>query len=755
MGTRTAPARSPVDEVVGRDAERSRSTPRSAVRGPVSGATSRIDGTYPNDVLSPNPRTIANELLARRHFIPATTLNLLAAAWIQFEVHDWMSHGTNVAEDPWEVELEADDSWPTRPMKIQRTKVDPTSDGGPPTYRNTETHWWDASQVYGSQPDFEEMVRTFQRGRVKLTSNGALTFDPPNMAPLPGVDLAAMTNNWWLGLAMMHTLFMREHNSICEMLAAVHPELGRPATLRPRPTHQRRLDRQDPHRGVDARHAGRLGHGDGHELQLVGHPGKDALETGGSTHQERGVQRRSRIPVVLPRHAVLHDRGVHVGLSHASAHPGRVQHSRERQRSTHRRLRLHPVVRCQHPRGARGPSNPYERPVLLIRHESPRCDRAAQLPRGAATLRTARRHAPRPRDDRHPAQPRTWRAALQRVPAQVPPPAFLIVRGDERRRPGRGGPAPRLRRRRGGRLDGRPLLRATAGGVRLQRHRVSRLHLDGDPTTQERPLLHLRLPTRGVHEGGHGLDRGQHHEVGPASSLSESARRAQPASTTASSPGARRRARPHDVAMAQRVLELLHGVQVQPRQADGRSSTDAPDTTHRAGALQRTVLEYPHRRHHGRRSHPERRDPTPGPTVLPVATRPGPRLLADAAGTATDRRGPRRGVGERVSRQAPAQFPGARATGRLRPTRPWPPRRGRSVLVLSHEGEDGRLSLGRQFARGIRSASRPALSRRGRRVRVGQEPNVRCERRGSTPSSARAPPTTSTGTGRSAWRCAV
>jgi len=183
-----------------------------------------IDGTYPNDVLSPNPRTIANELLARRHFIAATTLNLLAAAWIQFEVHDWMSHGTNVAEDPWEVELEADDSWPTRPMKIQRTKVDPTSDGGPPTYRNTETHWWDASQVYGSHRDFEAMVRTFQRGRVKLTSNGELTFDPPNMAPLPGVDLAAMTNNWWLGLAMMHTLFMREHNSICEMLAAVHPE---------------------------------------------------------------------------------------------------------------------------------------------------------------------------------------------------------------------------------------------------------------------------------------------------------------------------------------------------------------------------------------------------------------------------------------------------------------------------------------------------------------------------------------------------
>jgi hypothetical protein len=39
-----------------------------------------LDDTYPNDVLNPNPRTIANELLGRRHFIPATSLNLLAKA---------------------------------------------------------------------------------------------------------------------------------------------------------------------------------------------------------------------------------------------------------------------------------------------------------------------------------------------------------------------------------------------------------------------------------------------------------------------------------------------------------------------------------------------------------------------------------------------------------------------------------------------------------------------------------------------------
>jgi hypothetical protein len=182
-----------------------------------------IDDTYRQDVLKPNPRTVSLELLARREFIPANTLNLLAAAWLQFEVHDWMSHGTNEVNDPWEVELDDDDPWPDHPMKIRRTPVDPTTDGGPPTYRNTETHWWDASQVYGSSPVIEKMIRTYSGGHVQLTSNGLLPFDPPNMPPIPGVDVAAVTGNWWLGLALMHTLFMREHNSICDHLAAAYP----------------------------------------------------------------------------------------------------------------------------------------------------------------------------------------------------------------------------------------------------------------------------------------------------------------------------------------------------------------------------------------------------------------------------------------------------------------------------------------------------------------------------------------------------
>ena len=36
--------------------------------------------------------TVAQKLLHRDTFHPARSLNILAAAWIQFQVHDWVNH---------------------------------------------------------------------------------------------------------------------------------------------------------------------------------------------------------------------------------------------------------------------------------------------------------------------------------------------------------------------------------------------------------------------------------------------------------------------------------------------------------------------------------------------------------------------------------------------------------------------------------------------------------------------------------------
>jgi hypothetical protein len=44
------------------------------------------------ELLTPNPRVVSEQLLKRTQFKPATIVNLLAAAWIQFQVHDWVMH---------------------------------------------------------------------------------------------------------------------------------------------------------------------------------------------------------------------------------------------------------------------------------------------------------------------------------------------------------------------------------------------------------------------------------------------------------------------------------------------------------------------------------------------------------------------------------------------------------------------------------------------------------------------------------------
>src|ERR1700761_3872903 len=46
-------------------------------------------GEQPPDLYTPNPRLISSELLKRGDFIPATSVNVLLAAWLQFMVHNW------------------------------------------------------------------------------------------------------------------------------------------------------------------------------------------------------------------------------------------------------------------------------------------------------------------------------------------------------------------------------------------------------------------------------------------------------------------------------------------------------------------------------------------------------------------------------------------------------------------------------------------------------------------------------------------
>lgn len=225
------------------------------------------------NLLTPSPRVISNELLARDTFKPATILNLLAAAWIQFETHDWFNHGEPLWEgerddkrrrgekdpsteqqyQPHLVPIRDGDRWHECPMRIRPTRPDPTrnydkekrENGGrlkyPPTYADAESHWWDGSQIYGSDPETTRRLRsdyrTDEHGRLVLDEHGRLvptgellkdgklfiTREGLSLDPSTGTALSGFTGNWWVGLSLLHTLFTREHNAICDAIRREYP----------------------------------------------------------------------------------------------------------------------------------------------------------------------------------------------------------------------------------------------------------------------------------------------------------------------------------------------------------------------------------------------------------------------------------------------------------------------------------------------------------------------------------------------------
>jgi hypothetical protein len=179
-------------------------------------------------LLTPNPAEISHLLLSRGPggIKEVPFLNMLAACWIQFMVHDWVSHHTTYAGGVHEVPLPADH--PARRlyhqtrMYVPKTEGDPTRSprdaGLPPATINEVTSWWDGSQIYGSDQKTADSVRSFREGKLRLDDRGLLPMGDG------GIEHTGYNRNWWLGLALMHTLFAREHNAICDMLQKHYAE---------------------------------------------------------------------------------------------------------------------------------------------------------------------------------------------------------------------------------------------------------------------------------------------------------------------------------------------------------------------------------------------------------------------------------------------------------------------------------------------------------------------------------------------------
>jgi hypothetical protein len=175
------------------------------------------------NLLNPNPRNVSRVLLTRDKFHPATILNLNAASWIQFQTHDWFTHGNNQPDNKVEIPVEEDDPWRQEygKMEVKKTLADPTrhDNSNPPTFINEVTHWWDASQIYGSNQETINKLRSHVDGKMIIDEDGFLP-----MHPTDGIDDVGFPGTWWVGLSMLHTLFVKEHNAICDRLKQEYPE---------------------------------------------------------------------------------------------------------------------------------------------------------------------------------------------------------------------------------------------------------------------------------------------------------------------------------------------------------------------------------------------------------------------------------------------------------------------------------------------------------------------------------------------------
>ncbi|WP_406254195.1 peroxidase family protein [Streptomyces chartreusis] len=205
------------------------SDPRMGAVGSAFGRNLRPDHR-PDLHDTPNPVTVSRRLLYRESFLPATSLNVLAAAWIQFQVHDWVNHrrhkpGERSVEvplppgsGPWHNTPGGPDESVMRFAENEGIEVP----GRPPLlFGNTASHWWDGSEVYGGDERTARFLREAD-GRAELRLEDGHLPSGGN----GGIPLTGFSDNWWMGLSAMHTLFAREHNAVCTALRAEYPAMG-------------------------------------------------------------------------------------------------------------------------------------------------------------------------------------------------------------------------------------------------------------------------------------------------------------------------------------------------------------------------------------------------------------------------------------------------------------------------------------------------------------------------------------------------
>lgn len=198
----------------------------------------------------PNPREVSNALFSQNGLInDPLGLSDFCWVWGQFIDHDIGL--TPDGNEPMMIPVPAGDPW-FDPMgmgqaiiPMMRNLFDPNtglSPDNPRRHPNVITAFIDGSAVYGSDEEAANWLRTFEGGKLKVSQgnmppfntdtgefDGAVDPDAPHMENPVGLsdklyvcgDPRANENPLLLAF---HTIFVREHNRLCDKLAARHPD---------------------------------------------------------------------------------------------------------------------------------------------------------------------------------------------------------------------------------------------------------------------------------------------------------------------------------------------------------------------------------------------------------------------------------------------------------------------------------------------------------------------------------------------------
>jgi len=193
----------------------------------------------PNGIDRLSPRAISNIVFAQ----DSTTeqdekLSAFVYSWGQFLDHDISLTPEGEAEVI-AIPLPEDEPLFSMPIMFHRSEIaEGTGVDSPREQRNLITSWIDASNVYGSDSIRANWLRTFNDGQLKMSDGNLLPYNTIDGQLSGEIDVTApsmagdsegtskvfvagdVRANEQPGLISLHTLFAREHNSICDELIA-------------------------------------------------------------------------------------------------------------------------------------------------------------------------------------------------------------------------------------------------------------------------------------------------------------------------------------------------------------------------------------------------------------------------------------------------------------------------------------------------------------------------------------------------------